>query len=312
MTAVSVFGAYAPVQHLDYSATNLKLAEKLASKINARVEAGFIIPADSNTAPTVSGGYHEYVQTEDGKVKLPAYYDAVVVDTTNATTVGSSVTYQSVMTGAANATYRNNQDASGSIVFGDGQDKVDIGAKDVGAWNISVGNGQDTISAQGPGAATVWAGSGDDLVKLGSGKSVVRTQGQSTVVGGSGAATIFGGTGLKFVGGSGDAMVAGAQGGDNRFEVGSGNETLTGGAFDKHGTDVYVFWKDHAGGQDLINNFKLGEDVVDLRGFSEKEVQAALAGAQTTSAGMTITLSDNTRITLTDLTSLDPKSIVSH
>jgi hypothetical protein len=272
MAGVSVLGANVQSHKLDYYATNLELARKLADKINAGVSGGFIIAADNNTAPTIG---------------------------------------QSVMAGAANPAYRNDhQNASGTIVFGNGQDKVDIGARDAGAWIISVGNGQDTISVQGPGAATISAGLGGDSIKLGTGKSVVHTSGQATVVGGSGAATVSGGTGLSFIGGGGDAMVTGAQGSDNSFQAGSGNETLTGGAFRGHGSDTFVFSKSHAGGQDIITNFTPGQDEVILKGYSEKELQAALLSAQTIPAGTTITLSDDTKITFNDLYWLDPKSFV--
>jgi Ca2+-binding RTX toxin-like protein len=311
MATASVFGANHEVHALAYSSVNLSLAQQLATSINNGVLGGSIATHQDNTAPTTHGGSNEFVQTQDGSFTLPPYYVATVIDTANSTISGSSAAHQTVLGGAANVAFSDNhRAASGNIALGDGNNSVKIGAHDRGEWSISVGNGNDTINA-GSGNTTISAGSGKSLIKLGSGDDVVRTMGQSTVIGDGGHATIFASGGsLNFVGGSGSANVTGASGEANFFQAGSGNETLTGGGGSaKGGSDTFTFIKGQAGGHDLIQNFTAG-DIVDLRGYSQQEIDRAVAHATYTPQGTTVVLPDQTTITFKDVHGLNMSTIL--
>jgi len=309
--AATVLGAHGQVHALTYDTANgLAFAKQLAGQINAGVLNGTIRSAENDTAPTVAGGHNEFVATTDGETRLPAHYDVVVLDTGNATVHGSSASGQSVLGGMVSATYLNDKvSASGSIAFGGGNHSVRIGPSNTGAWYISVGDGNDTIDVLGSGAHTIMAGGGNDYIQLGKGTDVVNVTGNATIVGGDGKETLFGGSGatLTFVGGSGDASVTGGPGGHNFFTAGTGNETLVGGDTNNTGQDVFTFIKDHAGGQDLVERFS-ANDIVKLRGYSSDDVANALKHQSVGPNGVSIILSDNTKITFADVTKLDPNS----
>jgi hypothetical protein len=185
-------------------------------------------------------------------------------------------------------------------------------AQGQGNRNISDADGNDRLGALGRGSDTISAGNGDGTIRLSDGTTGISTAGKATVTGGSGNATIFGGTRLSFVGVTGDAMDNGAQGGGSIFRAGSGNETLTGGASagGQHGSEAFIFLKGETARGDVINNLMPSQDQVDLKGYTQNDLSTALASAQTTPRGMTITLSDKTTITHTDLSSLDPTSFI--
>ena len=74
------------------------------------------------------------------------------------------------------------------------------------------------------------------------------------------------------------------------------------------GKDTYEFMQG-MGGTSTIVDFSAAEgDRVRLVGYGRNEVQAALQSAQTTATGTTITLSDSTKITFTDVSNLTKSS----
>lgn len=300
--SVSVTGAHNQIHTLTFDTQQtLALAQQLAEQVNHGVMSGSIIPADNNTAPTVWGGSHEYIQTTDGAVTLPMFYNTVVLDTANATVAGSAGP-QVVLAGGANVTFKDDQPfASGSIALGSGNDKVTLGAR-TGSFTIDVGNGNDTISAKG---------FGEHHISLGSGIDMVTVAGSSTVQGGGGKEKVVaqGSFGkLAFIGGSGDASVTGSQRGINDFTAGTGNETLVGGASNHLGQDTFTFIKGQAGGEDVIKNFSWANDRVYLHGYSLTEVTNALSHQSVGATGVTITLSDHTEITFADVSTLKPSN----
>jgi Ca2+-binding RTX toxin-like protein len=74
---------------------------------------------------------------------------------------------------------------------------------------------------------------------------------------------------------------------------GSGNATISGGA----GIDSYVVANGSAGGQDVIDGFKVGTDQLGLFGYAPGAVQTQVTGGSTI-----LTLSDHTVITLVGVT----------
>ncbi|GAB4386410.1 MAG: hypothetical protein Kow00121_52930 [Elainellaceae cyanobacterium] len=112
-------------------------------------------------------------------------------------------------------------------------------------------NGPDTLTG-GPGDDRITGRGGND--RLGGGSGDDRLSGNSEddrLVGGSGDDWLQGGNGNdRMAGGSGDDFLNGGQGAD----------TLTGGA----GRDTFVLKRRH--GSDLIRDFQIDEDSLDLRG----------------------------------------------
>ena len=65
-----------------------------------------------------------------------------------------------------------------------------------------------------------------------------------------------------------------------------------------------MFQRGSAGGAATLRFDPLA-DRVQLRGYADGEADRAMAGAARGGGGLTVTLSDNTRITFLDLVSLD-------
>ncbi len=225
-----------------------------------------------------------------------------------------------------------------SILLGTGNDLVEVKGQDT----VQAGAGADTVvvsdrsglpaGANPPaGSAVVFGGSGSLLFAA--------SNSHNTVVGGTGSETIFGGSGSSYLqggsggnnyimgagtllgGGSGDSIYATGSG-NSLIQAGAGNETLS--AALSSGADTFVASAGHdtitagtghdllqivngaAGGSDLLLGFG-GADSVSLSGYASGEASKALATAQHTAGGITVTLSDNTTITFNGVS--DPNNI---
>ena len=153
----------------------------------------------------------------------------------------------------------------------------------------------NNLIVAGTGAATLGGGgNGDQLWANGSANDMlVGAGGNETLgaVGSAGSDSVFGGSG-------GDVMVLGS--GADLAQMGTGNATVFAGS----GPDVFAANDSYAGGSDLIIGFKNGIDHIALRGYASAP-EIAVRGGNTT-----ITLSDNTHITLVGVTSLGPNAFV--
>ncbi|MBV9736355.1 MAG: hypothetical protein JO209_10645 [Acidisphaera sp.] len=142
----------------------------------------------------------------------------------------------------------------------------------------------------------------------------------SQLVAGSGSETIdaSGSTGYNtFWAGSGNSLLVGGSGSDfpapgapilvlppatNVFAASGGTTTMVGGA----GNNAFEFILGHAGGTDLIQDWN-GSDRLAFFGYGANPI-----ASQAVSDGSTfITLTDNTRITIVGISSLDARQIVS-
>ncbi|HUH88514.1 MAG TPA: peroxidase family protein [Pusillimonas sp.] len=110
------------------------------------------------------------------------------------------------------------------------------------------GNSGDDVLNGGSGNDRLFGGGGDDVLNGGSGNDVLD--------GGAGDDILNGGSGNDALeGGAGDDILNGGSGNDI-LHGGLGDDILTGGA----GDDIFVF-----GGNDLITDFTVGQDRIDLR-----------------------------------------------
>src|SRR6185312_13702935 len=221
------------------------------------------------------------------------------------------------------------QTAGTSSQFIDGSGSLQSGTSTViaGAGNVTVFGG----TGAHPNQELVFGGSGALTFVAGSGAaSVIAGTGQATLFGGSGSYTYLTGgassAGALFVAGGGNEtlnaagstadniMFAGTAGidsndslvggsGNDTFVGGTGQTTMTGGA----GTDDFVFDKAAGGGITTINDFTNSET---LGIFGYGSTASAIVAASTVSAGSTtISLSDNTKITLIGFTNLTTGNI---
>jgi Ca2+-binding RTX toxin-like protein len=194
------------------------------------------------------------------------------------------------------------------IRLGSGQDSVESSGNDT----VYGGTGSETIDATsaqrdvihggasqllyfaGSGPTTIFGGTGSVTTTGGTGREEIHggLAGNNSIVAGSGPATLFGG-------GNGDQLIGGS--GKDEFVAGVGNSTLTAGS----GQDDFEFRRSMVGGNVLIQDFKQGIDHIDLDGYGDRANQNAVATQMhPTPTSTMVTLSDGTKITFADVTSL--------
>jgi Ca2+-binding RTX toxin-like protein/plastocyanin len=208
---------------------------------------------------------------------------------------------------------------------------LDAGSGDT----IVAGSGSTAVTSAGAGAV-VFGGSGS-LTFVGgtSGATIAGGSGDVSVTGGSGGTTLFGGSGgaIRYTGDAGELLYAAGSGnetldalgsstgnqmfggldpsghdliiggsGNDTLVAGSGSDTLIGGAASH---DLFVFFSSNGGiaANDVVANFSANDTVL-LSGYGVAAAADALSGATSGGGSTTITLSDNTRITFSDLSSV--------
>lgn len=263
----------------------------------------------------------------DGPTSITGYGNDTIVSGLGATTVntgagGSMITLSG---GAAAATQDTITSGGGDTIWA-GSAAVSItdagGAGDMvfaqastltfingsGASTVYAGTGTVLVQA-GVGGGVYYAGSGgDSQLTAGTGKVVFYGRASGDVltaagaandilVAGAGSETLLGGgnTGsLSLTGGSGaDTMKAGA--GHTDFTVGTGNDTITDGGL----SDIISVLRGHAGGLDVINNFRVGTDELSLTGFNANAASNAIVNQVSDGhGGSLLFLPDGTRVDL--------------
>ncbi len=198
---------------------------------------------------------------------------------------------------------------AGGVAFGGAGQSTMFGAEN----STMVGSGNAEVMVAGAGPEALWAGTGTSVLHGGTGADTLvgGVSGQATIVGGSGDDLVLGlggktvaqgGTGNDvFFAGSGDMTIAEGNGSDN-VVFGTGNATVSAGG----GTNLFTFLNGHAGGADVVSNFKVGTDQVQLFGYDKNAAQIQAGGANTT-----VNLSDGTTITFLGVSQLAPNSIIS-
>jgi Ca2+-binding RTX toxin-like protein len=191
---------------------------------------------------------------------------------------------------AAKLTFINGSSAS-TVYAGAGSVTIMAGAGGGVYYAGTGGNGQLTA---GTGKVVFYGGaSGDVLTAAGAANDIL--------IAGAGSETLLGGSNtgsLSLIGGSGsDTMTAGA--GYANFTVGTGNDTIVDGGL----SDIITILHGHAGGLDVIDNFRLGTDELALSGYSGTTATNAIA-TQTSDGhgGSILFLSDGTRVDLAGIT----------
>ncbi len=136
------------------------------------------------------------------------------------------------------------------VLQSDGSGDVDFVIDDDSGSKIRTGLDNDLVSGKG-GSDKIALGRGDDVGLGGSGNDVL--------VGGKGNDLLLGGSGNdRVIGGQGDDEINGEAGRDRLVGHG-GDDTLTGGT----GADSFVFGAKT--GHDVVTDFTIGEDLIELR-----------------------------------------------
>ena len=171
-----------------------------------------------------------------------------------------------------------------------------------GAVTIFGGTGLGHYSAEpgrsyfvvGEGASTITASAGNTVWLIGGANVVTSVNGGGAIAWGANS------TGNNsFFAGSGPATLVGGVGNDS-FTAGSGNATLDGGS---GGADVFNFTYGAAGGTDVLHNFGVSSDKIDLHGYGVS-ASAVLAAATVSGGNTMLALSDGTHILVAGVTNL--------
>ena len=215
-----------------------------------------------------------------------------------------------------------------TVLAGNGQEFIDAtGSK---GPQIIYGNTSSLFFLAG-GPSTVFGGSGSDTVFGGKGPTLLEggTAGNNFLQAGDGRTTLFGGgdgdqlyaAGHKpqalhaasgnetlsgafasgrdsFYGGSGSDQIFGGSG-NNTFVAGSGAATVTA---SPGSMNLFEFMKTIGGGKELVEGLTDVSQVhILLAGFGPNEIKNALAGQTLTDGAVTITLSDHSTVTFTNV-----------
>ena len=200
-------------------------------------------------------------------------------------------------------------------VFGNSADNRLEGM--VGDDQLFGGAGSDILHG-GAGNDDLFGGAGDDFITGDDFLSVVGDDdqigggagddqlwgkdGDDTLYGGSGSDTIFGGAGADLLfNGTGDDVLNGGAG-DDTLWGGAGRDVLIGGA----GADVFIFGANN--GSDVITDFDLSQDILDLSLLGLADFAAFEASASAGDDGVTLSVAGNdillAGLTLDDLGAL--------
>jgi Ca2+-binding RTX toxin-like protein len=231
MTTVTVPGASGSYIPNPYSTpSNLAVAQSISNMLFAESQNGtlFVQNTDENPGEVPPGYVGEITDTVagGGLVMVPPGYSYTAIDPS----VTGSVTVSgggSLFVGDTPVTYYGAPSPDPVLIAaGDGNDLVSIpqGA----TYEVALGNGNDTIYANGSG--TVTGGSGNNIIYADSagGENVVNTHGDTdTIVAGQGAVTVNSyGADPLVDGGSGQLVYYGGAPGSPTITGGGGQETL--------------------------------------------------------------------------------------
>ena len=291
------------------SGTDLIVAASGATTINASGDGSGILGG-------ASGSITADVTANAVTISSAGTDLAATVSGNNAVIFGGSGTTTLDLTGS-NGTLA----AADTLAGGSGAETVDASG---GSSRSYYFGGTGPLSfVGGAGMATiVGAPTGTEAVTVGSGGlvfSAYLTDNASTITAGSGSggSTIFGGAdsdvtyntsstaagaALFNAGAGNETLDAGGSSTNNNFFAGTGSETITGGS----GDNWFVFNATLTGGAaDIITDYHAGDKLA-LVGYDTTQSAASVLGNATVSgAGVTLALSDNTKITFTDLSSTD-------
>jgi Ca2+-binding RTX toxin-like protein len=226
--------------------------------------------------------------------------DLVLYNGSAASTVYGGIGSAMVFAGSGGGQFFGGTGGNNLIVGGSGAATIGGGGNGDQLWAngsagdlIAAASGNETLGAgNSTGNNLFFGGTGNDLIMAGAGNDLV--------VAGSGTPTIFGGSGNTaiFAGSGQDLIVLGS--GADYVQMGTGNAAIFAGT----GADLFGIYNGQAGGNDIISGFKNGTDHIALRGYPSAPSIVSHGG------NTTITLSDNTQVTLLGVRSLNPNTFL--
>ncbi|MEM9014140.1 MAG: Ig-like domain-containing protein [Pseudomonadota bacterium] len=211
--------------------------------------------------------------------------------------------------GLASNDIANGLDGADSLIGGAGNDTLKgAGGGDVleggdGADSLEGGAGVDTLRGEAgndtligdAGNDALYGGAENDSIMGGDGVDNIKgAGGADTLLGGNDGDAVNGGSGGDFIkGAGGDDIIIGLDG-DDLLSGGAGEDTMVGGA----GSDIFLFAP--GDGQDVINDFQNGADVINLAllGSAFDSFNEILAASSDQSGDVVISFGGGDQLTL--------------
>lgn len=262
-----------------------------------------ILALGSGNDSIAAGAGHNTIQLGSGNdLVVSAGFDSIEGGS-GAETVDATGSRGDFVQGNASSLFFVGGMAGATIMGGSGSDTYFGSTMHTTGGQLVVGGtaGNNLLWA-GDGAATLVGGGNNDQLFAygGSNQSLIAGAGNETL------SAAFGGGNDTLTAGSGKDQLFGGSGADT-FVGGSGQATITGGS----GGDTFAFIKGEAGGSDLVQGiFDPSALKIDLQGYGAGAKAAALASQTVANGSVTIGLSDGTKITFQDVTSLHSSNFI--
>jgi Ca2+-binding RTX toxin-like protein len=256
-----------------------------------------VIQALNTGSDTISAGLGDNsILLGGGTYQIATTGDDVIQAGAGNVTVGATGSGSDYITGGSgNLVFLGNSTGNVTITGGSGSDTYFGGS---GSAYVQGGSAGNNFLFAGTGATTlIGGGSGDQLYANGSAGQVLEAaSGNATLSG------LFSSGADTFYAGSGSDQITGSFGADT-FVGGTGAASITAGL---GGTsDVFQFVDGSSGGTDLVAGLTSASQVsINLVGYGPNEAQNAVNTQSSTANSVTITLSDNTKITFDNITHL--------
>jgi Ca2+-binding RTX toxin-like protein len=258
------------------------------------------IQAGSGSSTVVSGGSGTLINGGSGPlVVMESGTGNTITGGSGATTVTAS-TATFVAGGSGGLTFVGGL-GTATVVGGGGVDTVTPGAGglifNVGTSNnATVNSGSGTVSIFGaPGTTvnlvgTIGGSAGQpDYAVAGEGSETLNASGSAASDWLSVNTTVTSSATTMIAGSGNDTLIAG---------LAAGSTTMTGGS----GSDAFVFFKQAVGGaHDVINDFTASDSVF-IEGYGPGSASALQNASSVSANGLTLTLSDGTTVTFSNLT----------
>ena len=296
----------------------------------AAAGSGTVVAGGGNNRLSVNGSGNWSLYTGGGNDVIAA------LGAVNAT-IGAGAGHNAILLGSGKDVISSTGDDT--IIGGSGAETVDAtGAR----ADFVQGNASHLLFIGGAGGATIFGGTGSDTY-FGSEAS---THKQLIVGGSAGNNFLFAGGGAATLGGGGnndqlfafgdrhqlliaasgnETLSAALSTGNDTLKAGSGNDLLVGGAGSDtfvggsgnatvssgFGGQVFEFINHAAGGTELVQNiFDPASIKIDLKGYGPGAINEALASQTVSHGSVTIGLSDGTKVTFQDVTSLNRSNFI--
>jgi Ca2+-binding RTX toxin-like protein len=260
------------------------------------------VQGDVNATIGAGGGQNNIVLGNGQDLIVSAGSDTILGGS-GAVTIDATAAKDDLVQAGASSLYFVGGAGGATILGGTGSDTY-FGSTSahVGKQLIEGGSDGNNFLFAGNGAATlIGGGNGDQLFAFGSSAQWLKAGvGNETLsaAASSGADTL--------TAGSGKDLLTGGIGADT-FVGGSGHATVQAG----FGADVYAFMKGRAGGSELVTGiFDPGTIKIALVGYGAGEADHALSTATVNHGSITIGLTDGTKVTFQDVTSLSKSNFV--